>query len=192
VKKLVIFASGSGSNFQAIINSIENNDIPAEIAGLIVNKRNIQAVNRAEKHGIPVAVLSTDDEPMFEEQLLRQLDEWEPDLIVLTGFLKKIPERIVRKYPNKIINIHPALLPKFGGKGFYGLRVHRAVLEAGEKESGCTVHYVNEEYDKGDIIAQEKVPVYPADTPEQLAKRILKKEHKLLPSVIKKIIKQNN
>ncbi len=192
MKKLVIFASGSGSNFQAIINSIENNDIPAEIAGLIVNKRNIQAVNRAEKHGIPVAVLSTDDEPMFEEQLLRQLDEWEPDLIVLTGFLKKIPERIVRKYPNKIINIHPALLPKFGGKGFYGLRVHRAVLEAGEKESGCTVHYVNEEYDKGDIIAQEKVPVYPADTPEQLAKRILKKEHKLLPSVIKKIIKQNN
>jgi len=192
VKKLVIFASGSGSNFQAIINATKNQDIHAVIAGLIVNKKNIGAVERAQKHDIPVALLTPDDTHQFEQQLEKQLHKWNPDLIVLAGFLKKIPERIIRKYPDKIINIHPALLPKYGGKGFYGLRVHKAVIEAEESESGCTVHYVNEEYDKGDIIAQKKVPVQPSDTPEILAKRVLKEEHKLLPSVIKNILNQNN
>jgi phosphoribosylglycinamide formyltransferase 1 len=191
VKKLVIFASGSGSNFQAIIDAIESGYITAEIAGLVSNKEGIGAIERANNHKIPVAVISDSDYDQFTSRLKQQLTDWNPDLIILAGFLKKIPDEIVRMYQNKIINIHPALLPKHGGKGFYGLRVHRAVLDAGDQESGCTVHYVNENYDEGDVIRQEKVPVHQTDTPESLAARILKAEHKLLPSVIKQIINQN-
>jgi phosphoribosylglycinamide formyltransferase 1 len=191
VKKLVIFASGSGSNFQAIIDAIESGYITAEIAGLVSNKEGIGAIERANNHKIPVAVISDSDYDQFTSRLKQQLTDWNPDLIILAGFLKKIPDEIVRMYQNKIINIHPALLPKHGGKGFYGLRVHRAVLDAGDQESGCTVHYVNENYDEGDVIRQAKVPVHQTDTPESLAARILKAEHKLLPSVIKQIINQN-
>ena len=191
MKKLVIFASGSGSNFQAIIDAIESGYITAEIAGLVSNKEGIGAIERARNHNIPVAVISDSDHEQFTSRLKQQLADWKPNLIILAGFLKKIPDEIVRLYRNKIINIHPALLPKHGGKGFYGLRVHRAVLEAGDQESGCTVHYVNENYDEGDVIRQAKVPVHQTDTPETLAARVLKEEHKLLPSVIKQIINQN-
>ena len=191
MKKLVIFASGSGSNFQAIIDAIESGYITAEIAGLVSNKDGIGAIERARNHNIPVAVISDSDHEQFTSRLKQQLADWKPNLIILAGFLKKIPDEIVRLYRNKIINIHPALLPKHGGKGFYGLRVHRAVLEAGDQESGCTVHYVNENYDEGDVIRQAKVPVHQTDTPETLAARVLKEEHKLLPSVIKQIINQN-
>lgn len=190
MKKLVIFASGSGTNMQAVIDGIEEESIHAEIAGLITNKQDIHAVERAKKHHIPVCVITETDAEDYASTLEKQLSEWQPDLLILAGFLKKIPDSIIRKYENKIINIHPALLPKFGGKGFYGLKVHKAVLESGDKETGCTVHYVNEEYDKGPIISQTKVPVHPSDTPEILAKRVLKAEHKLLPSVIKKLINQ--
>lgn len=190
MKKLVIFASGSGTNMQAIIDKIESGEIRAEIAGLIVNKPGIKATERAEKFNIPVSVIMDKDEAAFTSRLKKKLSDWKPDLIVLAGFLRKIPDSIIKKYQNKIINIHPALLPKFGGKGFYGLNVHKAVLESGDKETGCTVHFVNKEYDKGPIISQEKVPVHSSDTPEVLAKRVLKAEHKLLPSVIKKLINQ--
>lgn len=190
MKKLVIFASGSGTNMQAVIDEIEGESIHAEIAGLITNKPNIQAVERAKKHHIPVCVITEEDAENYVSKLEKQLSEWKPNLIVLAGFLKMIPDSIIRKYENKIINIHPALLPKYGGKGFYGLKVHKAVLESGDKETGCTVHYVNEEYDKGPIISQVKVPVHSSDTPEVLAKRVLKAEHQLLPSVIKKLINQ--
>lgn len=190
MKKLVIFASGSGTNMQAIIDEVESGEIQAKIAGLIVNKPEIKAIERAEKINIPVFIITDKDEHSFTEKLNKQLKEWDPDLIILAGFLKKIPDSIIKKYKNKIINIHPALLPKFGGKGYYGLNVHKAVLKSGDKESGCTVHYVNEEYDKGPIIKQAKVPVKSSDTPEILAKRVLKAEHKLLPSVIKKLINQ--
>lgn len=190
MKKLVIFASGSGTNMQAIIDKIEAGEIRAEIVGLIVNKPGIKSIERATKFNIPVSVIAEKDQEDFSKKLTKKLNEWNPDLIILAGFLKKIPDSIIKKYENKIINIHPALLPKYGGKGFYGLNVHKAVIEAGDKESGCTVHYVNKEYDKGPIISQEKVPVHPNDTPEDLAKRVLKAEHKLLPTVIKKIINQ--
>lgn len=190
MKKLVIFASGSGTNMQAIIDEIKAGEIQAEIAGLIVNKPEIKAIERAKKFNIPVTVITDKDGNSFEDKLKTQLKEWEPDLIVLAGFLKKIPNLIIKEYKNKIINIHPALLPKYGGKGYYGLNVHKAVLESGDNESGCTVHYVNEEYDKGPIIDQAKVPVQSSDTPEILAKRVLKAEHDLLPSVIKKLINQ--
>lgn len=175
---------------QAIIDEVKAGEIQAEIAGLIVNKPEIKAIERAEKFNIPVTVITDKDENNFEDKLKKQLKEWEPDLIVLAGFLKKIPNLIIKEYKNKIINIHPALLPKYGGKGYYGLNVHKAVLESGDNESGCTVHYVNEEYDKGPIIDQAKVPVQSSDTPEILAKRVLKAEHDLLPSVIKKLINQ--
>jgi phosphoribosylglycinamide formyltransferase 1 len=188
VKRLVVFASGSGSNFQAIIDAAEKKDIHAAIAGLIADRDGIGAIDRAKKHQIPVKIIPTPDTGIFAEKLKTQLALWSPDLIVLAGFLKKIPDDIVKEYAGKIINIHPALLPEFGGKGFYGLHVHQAVLEAGKTKSGCTVHYVNEEYDRGDIIEQKEVPVYPSDTPGTLAARVLKSEHKLLPSVIKKII----
>lgn len=175
---------------QAIIDEIEQNRLNAKIAGLITNKKGIKAIDRAEKHNIPVCILTNTDQKEYVTELEKQLSEWQPNLIVLAGFLKKIPDSIIKKYKNKIINIHPSLLPKFGGKGFYGSKVHKAVLESGDKETGCTVHYVNEEYDKGPVIRQSKVPVRPTDTPEILAKRVLKAEHELLPSVIKMLINQ--
>ena len=190
MKKLVIFASGSGTNMQAIIDEVKAGEIKAKIAGLIVNKPDIKAIERAKKFNIPVSIITDKDEKSFTEKLGKQLKEWEPDLIVLAGFLKKIPNPIIKEYSDKIINIHPALLPKFGGKGYFGLHVHKAVLKSGDQETGCTVHYVNEEYDKGPIIEQAKVPVKLSDTPEILAKRVLKAEHKLLPSVIKQLINQ--
>lgn len=192
MKKLVVFASGSGSNFQAIIDAVENGTISAEIAGLISNKKEAGAVGRAQKHQIPVRIIPAEDPGFFVKELPRQLDIWSPDLIVLAGFLKKIPDKILKKYPRRIINIHPSLLPKYGGKGFYGQRVHQAVLDAGDDISGCTVHYVNEEYDRGDIIRQERVDVLPGDTPETLAARVLSREHQILPVVIKDLINPEN
>lgn len=190
MKQLVVMASGSGSNFQSIIDSIERGEIQANIAGLIVNRKEAGALDRAVSNNIPTHVLPGDHSETFREELESKLDEWNPDLIILAGFLKKIPDSVVKKYENRIINIHPSLLPKFGGKGFYGEHVHRAVLESGDSETGCTAHYVNEHYDEGDIIAQKKVSVQPDDTPKTLAKRVLKQEHKLLPAVIKQLLNQ--
>ena len=176
---------------QAIIDEIEAGGIHAEIVGLIVNKPDIKSIERAKKINVPVSIITDKGNISYTSKLRKQLSAWSPDLIVLAGFLKKIPTTIIKEYENKIINIHPALLPKFGGKGFYGMNVHKAVLESGDKESGCTVHFVNEEYDKGPIISQAKVPVHSSDTPGILAKRVLEAEHKLLPSVIKKLINQS-
>lgn len=188
MKKLVVFASGSGSNFQAIIDAIRENRIKAKITGLITNRENTGAEERAKSHQIPVTVISDKDPAVFSDKLDQQLSLWSPDLIVLAGFLKKVPDRIVRSYQNRIINIHPSLLPKFGGKGFYGLKVHEAVLESGDSKTGCTVHYVNEFYDEGAIIEQIEVAVHSTDTPETLAARVLKAEHKLLPNIIQKLL----
>jgi phosphoribosylglycinamide formyltransferase 1 len=191
LKNLVVFASGSGSNFQAIIDSIKEGTLDAGIAGLITDRPGIGAIERAKSESIPVYTIKYDTQSSYTEQLIHELDEWKPDLIILAGYLKKIPVAITEKYPNQIINIHPSLLPKYGGKGFYGLNVHKAVLEASEKESGCTVHFVNEFYDQGDIIEQKEVPVSPDDTPESLARKVLKEEHKLLPKVIAEILNSN-
>ncbi len=192
LKNIVVFASGSGSNFQAIIDSIEKGKVEARLSGLIASRSNIGAIDRAVSHNIPYYILPdkiTDTDT--SEILISKLNEWNPDLIVLAGFLKKIPAEVIGRYRNKIINIHPSLLPKFGGKGFYGMNVHKAVINAGEQESGCTVHFVNEHYDKGDIIDQKKIPVSDEDTPESLAQKVLKEEHKLLPNVIAKILNNN-
>lgn len=190
-KNIVVFASGSGSNFQAIIDAVEANNIDADITGLITSKTNIPAIDRALNAGIPFrAILPSQysDSTAFGLAILDVLEEWKPDLIVLAGYMIKVPNNVTHRYRGRIINIHPALLPKYGGKGYYGERVHRAVLEAGEQESGCTVHYVDENYDRGPIIAQKKVPVLPGDTPQTLAERVLNEEHQLLPQVIQQLL----
>lgn len=191
MKNIVVFASGSGTNFQSIIDAVNSGKLDARIAGLATNKSGIQSIERAKKFDIPVLVLNPADflsEEEYSNNLLQQLTEWKTDVIVLAGYLKKIPSVIVRKYSKRILNIHPALLPKYGGKGFYGIKVHEAVIKAGDKESGCTVHLVTDDFDEGPILAQAKVEVHENDTPADLANRVLKQEHKLLPQVLKQYL----
>ncbi len=188
MKQLAFFASGSGTNFQSVIDAIQSGMIEARICGLITNNSNAGAVKRATKHDIPVEVLSPtsfSNREQYEKVLLETLNNWQPHLIVLAGYLLKIPAAVIDAYPKKIINIHPSLLPKFGGKGFYGIKVHEAVLESGESESGCSVHIVDKVYDRGPVLARQEVPVQDDDTPETLARRVLKQEHRLLPEAIK-------
>jgi len=187
LKGLVVFASGSGTNFQSLIDAIEKGELSATIKGLITDKPGIGSIDRAKEHNIPYKVIAPsafNSESEFSGALLEQLKAWNTDLIVLAGYLKKIPLQIIENFEDRILNIHPSLLPKYGGKGFYGLNVHKAVIKNQEPVSGCTVHLVNEEFDKGPILAQSRVPVKPDDTPETLAARILKQEHQLLPATI--------
>ncbi len=191
MKKIVVFASGSGTNFQSIIDAVQRGAISATISGLITDRSDIGAIERADKYNIPFRIISPSDftdEKEFGKELLIQLSEWNSDLIVLAGYLKKIPQVVIRAFEDRILNIHPALLPKFGGKGFYGMNVHRAVIDSEEKESGCSVHIVTDEFDEGPVIARTKVPVKKSDTPEELAQRILKEEHRLYPKAIQKHI----
>lgn len=195
MKHIVVFASGSGTNFQALIDAVESGRIAARIRGLVSNKTDNKALDRARKHGIDTVTLAPSffsGYSEYEEALLQQLKNWKTDLIVLAGYMIKVPASIIEEYRGRIVNIHPSLLPKYGGKGFYGIKVHRAVIENKEKQSGCTVHLVTEEYDKGPILAQEKVPVLEDDNPESLAERVLKKEHKLLPKVVGELIEDLN
>lgn len=188
LKSIVVFASGSGSNFQAILDAAEKGEIPASVSGLIAQREGIGAIERAHRHQIPVSVLNPvhfQDPSLFEQAMTEQLEIWNPDLIVLAGYLVKIPAAVIQRWHGKIINIHPSLLPDFGGKGFYGRRVHEAVLAAGRTQSGCTVHLVTEEFDQGPVLGQRRVPVRPDDTPDSLAARVLEQEHRLLPDVIR-------
>jgi len=193
LKNIVVFASGSGTNFQAVIDAVESGEIKARIRGLVASKPGIGALERARNHGIEHRILAPSDfetGDAYVSALLELLEKWNTDLIVLAGYMLKIPAPVIERYPQRIINIHPALLPKYGGKGFYGTRVHEAVLEGGEEESGCTVHYVTEEYDDGPIIAQKRVPVKEADDPETLAARVLEQEHRLLPKVVARLVEK--
>ena len=177
---VVVFASGGGSNFKAIHQAILDDNLKADIVLLIASKKGIGAVEYAEKNNIPVAYYIADEYGSNENmvcELLRRFEEIKTDLIVLAGFLKLVDSRIVESYRNRIMNIHPALLPSFGGKGYYGLRVHEKVLEYGAKLSGVTVHFIDEEYDHGPVILQRAVQVEEGDTPEILQKRILSHEH---------------
>lgn len=191
MKNIVVFASGSGTNFQSIIDAVERGELSANIAGLITDKPNIGAIERAEKSNIPTRTISPGNYPgehEFAEALTTQLKTWGADLIALAGYLKKIPTPVIHLYKNRILNIHPSLLPKFGGKGFYGMNVHRAVVDSNQKESGCSVHIVTEEFDEGPVIAQTKVPIHEHESAEELAHRILKEEHRLYPAAIQKHI----
>lgn len=192
---IVVFASGSGTNFQAIIDAVENGQIDGRIVGLVTNKEDIQAIDRAQKHNIDHKHISPSDfssHPDYVTALLNQLADWNTQLIALAGYMIKIPSKVIDRYKNRIVNIHPSLLPKYGGKGFYGMNVHRAVINNGESKSGCTVHLVTEEYDQGPILGQRKVPVKKTDDPETLAQRILEEEHKLFPKVIAELSDQLN
>ncbi len=181
-----IWASGSGTNAENIILKFKNHPF-IRVKMIVTNNPSAGVIQRAEKlkktvHIIPKSVL-------FEKvhRVIELLKEEEIDLIVLAGFLLKVPKEIIQEYPNKIINIHPALLPKYGGKGFYGNRVHAAVLQNKEKETGITIHYVNEEYDEGQIIIQSKCPVLETDTEETLAQRVHQLEYEFYPKVIEQI-----
>ncbi len=185
MKKIAILASGSGTNAEAIIQHFKGSD-KVKIATIASNKKDAYVLERAQKYDIPYFSFTKKE---MEEGLLEQsLLGIEVDLIVLAGFLLKVPDELIKKFPNRIINIHPALLPKFGGKGMYGSRVHEAVKEKGEKETGITIHYVNEKYDDGRIIFQESVPVNEGDSPDEIAQKVHELEHKYFPKVIESLL----
>ncbi|PSR56533.1 phosphoribosylglycinamide formyltransferase [Adhaeribacter arboris] len=184
-KHIVLFASGSGSNAQQIMAYFQEHP-QIKVVALFSNKPDAYALKRAEAFQVPA--FSFTREEYKNGILLQQVESFNPDLLVLAGFLWLVPLDFLQAFPNKIINIHPALLPKFGGKGMHGLHVHQAVLEAGEKESGITIHYVNEHYDQGTSIYQHTCPVNPTDTPEQLAARVLELEHAHLPRIIEEVL----
>ena len=187
--KVTVLVSGGGTNLQSIIDHIENGYLDkARIVQVISSSPGAYALERAAKAGIPgicIAKKQFPDEKERSRVLLQKLKEAETDLIVLAGYMSILDPELIEAYRNRIINIHPALIPKYCGKGFYGKRVHRAVLEGGEAESGATVHFVDEGVDTGKIILQEKVPVEPGDTEDTLAARVLTVEHRILPQAIK-------
>jgi len=185
MKKIAIFASGSGSNAENIINHLLGVEV-AKVVIILSENKSAFVFERARKLNVPSHLFTIDE--LNDGGVLMVLKEYEVDFIVLAGFLKLFPMSIIHKYHQKIINIHPALLPKFGGKGMYGSHVHNAVIESGEKESGITIHFVNQNYDDGDIIFQAKCKVLESDTPETLAQRIHNLEYKYYPEVIAKLI----
>ncbi|MDL2222491.1 phosphoribosylglycinamide formyltransferase [Bacteroidales bacterium OttesenSCG-928-M11] len=187
--RIAILASGSGSNAENIIKYFRENNSETEFPIILSNKKDAYVHERAAKLGIPSYTIN---KVGFESgDALEILKEHQIDFIVLAGFLLKVPENILKSYPNRIINIHPALLPKYGGKGMYGLHVHEAVVAAKEKESGITVHYVNEHYDEGEVIFQAKCDVLPSDSPEDVANKVHDLEYKHFPKVISDILNTN-
>ena len=182
--KIAVLVSGGGSNLQSIIDKAA--EIKCRIE-MVVADRPCYGLERAEDQGIKTVMVDRRVHKKDLSQRISEILEGKVDLIVLAGFLSILDENITNRWKGKIINIHPSLLPKFGGPGMYGINIHRAVLEAGETESGCTVHYVDAGVDTGDIIFQERVEVKPGDTPEDLQKRVLTLEHRLLPQAIKDI-----
>lgn len=181
--------SGGGTNLQAILDAIDSKKIRnAAVAAVISNNRNAYALERARNHGIEAVCVSPKDyetRAQFNEALLAKVDEYRLDLIVLAGFLVAIPAAMIQKYPNRIINIHPSLIPSFCGVGYYGLRVHEAALKRGVKITGATVHFVDEGTDTGPILLQKAVEVKPGDTPEILQRRVMEEaEWVLLPKAI--------
>lgn len=185
MKKIAILASGEGTNAECIIRYFGERKT-AEVAVVVTNKSQAGVMERAGRLGVSVVYLTTTE---FEEgELTRVLARYRIDFVVLAGFLKKVPDAVLYAYPDRIINIHPALLPKFGGKGMYGRRVHEAVIAAGETESGITIHYINEHYDEGGILYQATCPVLPEDTPDSLAQRVHGLEYTCYPRVIEDLV----
>ena len=186
IKRLAVFASGNGSNAEKIFEYFKGRD-NVEVTLLLTNNPNARVIDRAKQYNVPVEVFNRkrfyDTDEITEMLLSHQID-----LVVLAGFMWLVPPSLIKAFPNKILNIHPALLPKFGGKGMYGDFVHKAVVEAKEKESGITIHFVNENYDEGQVIFQEKCAVESDDTPETLAGKIHLLEHRFYPQVIENIL----
>jgi len=186
MKKIAIFASGNGSNTQNIADYFDGNPL-IKIQLILANNPNAFVLERAKKLKIPSTVFNRKD--FYESDVVTQkLEEYDIDFVVLAGFLWLIPEKLIQKFPNKILNIHPALLPKYGGKGMYGAKVHQAVYEAGEAESGITIHYVNTEYDEGMIIFQAKTRIYKTDNPDSIANKVHALEYENFPQVIERCV----
>jgi phosphoribosylglycinamide formyltransferase-1 len=185
--RLAVFASGSGSNAENIARYFDGRE-DVKVVLFLSNKKNAYVLERGKK--LRIASHAFEKTDMEEGRILKLLQENQVNFIVLAGYLQKIPPEIIQAYPDKIVNIHPALLPKFGGKGMYGERVHEAVIQAGEKESGITIHYVNEHYDRGNIIFQASCPVLASDTPSELARRVHELEYLHYPRIIDKLLKK--
>ncbi|AZJ34697.1 phosphoribosylglycinamide formyltransferase [Tenacibaculum singaporense] len=188
MKRIVIFASGSGSNAENIIKYF-NSTKTAIVTHVLSNNQHAKVFDRCERLNVDASLF--DKESFSKEDTVLNFLQTEADLIVLAGFLWRIPSKIVDAFPNKIINIHPALLPKYGGKGMYGMNVHNAVKENNESETGITIHYVNENYDEGAIIFQAKTSISVDDTPETIAQKVHELEYKHFPKVIEEVILQN-
>ncbi|MCH9661837.1 MAG: phosphoribosylglycinamide formyltransferase [Bacteroidetes bacterium] len=191
-KRIVIFASGSGTNTQNIITYFQQGEV-AEVVRVLSNKKDAKVLERAKALKTKASFF-TKEELTSEKGVLSLLKRDAPDLIVLAGFLWKFPELILREFPNQVVNIHPALLPKYGGKGMYGHHVHNAVVNNGESETGITIHYVNEHYDEGAIICQKTTPVTAEDSPEDVAKKVHQLEYTHFPKVIASLLlsEENN
>ncbi|UYW00880.1 phosphoribosylglycinamide formyltransferase [Flavobacterium agricola] len=187
MKNIIIFASGNGSNAEQIISHL-NQTKTAKVDAILTNKANAGVLERAKRHQIPSHIFSKTD--LESGKVLEIVNQYKPDLIVLAGFLLKFPEHIINVYPNQVINIHPALLPNYGGKGMYGMHVHDAVLANKESYTGITIHYVNENYDEGAIIKQEKVFVGDCTTADEIATRIHQLEYEHFPTTINKLLSE--
>ncbi|MEL6771097.1 MAG: phosphoribosylglycinamide formyltransferase [Bacteroidota bacterium] len=199
--RLAFFVSGGGSNMQAILDAIAVGSLQATPAVVIADRSGIGALDRADRHGLPSAVVRPRDfratpdgvapNGTFGEALMEVLRGYRVDTIALAGYLKHIPSVVVRAFQHRMLNVHPSLLPAFGGPGMYGQRVHQAVLDHGAKWTGATVHFVDEHYDTGPIILQEPVPVEPGDTAQSLAARVLQAEHRLFPEALRMLASGN-
>ena len=189
-KKIVIFASGSGTNAENIIKHFQKSE-NIEVVAVLSNRRSAGVLKKA--HDLGVKSLLFDKEALYHtNDILNILKDMKPDLIVLAGFLWLFPSKIIREFPDKIINIHPALLPKYGGKGMYGAKVHESIIANKEKESGISIHYVNEKYDEGNIIFQATISIENHDTPESLAGKIHELEYRHFPEVIQQLLEAKN
>lgn len=188
---LVICASGEGTNFEAVVTACRDGRIAADVSGLIVNRAQIGVVKRAEKLNVPVALLAPKAYPTraaWDHAMVVQLQKWRANYVILAGYLALIGPEVLKTYAQRVVNSHPALLPKFGGPGMYGDFVHEAVVKAGETESGITIHLIDEVFDRGTILAQERVKVYPGESAEALARRVKDLEVLLYPKVINDMV----
>ena len=184
---MAVFASGSGSNFINLFNKTTNNNLNGKIVLLVSNNPNSGAVKFAKNNDISVKIINKfryKNKTIINKEYKSSLKENKIDLILLAGFMKKIPVDLIKIYRNKILNIHPSLLPKYGGKGFFGMNVHNAVFNSNEKFSGATVHYVNKDYDRGPILIQKKVEIQSCKGPNEIAKKVLKIEHEIFPKAV--------
>jgi len=182
---IAIFASGGGSNAEAIISHFSDSE-KGKIALVVTNNSKAGVISRAENHKIPYYIHSKED--LSNGNLLARLKEYNIQFVVLAGYLKKVSDSIIDAFPNKIVNIHPALLPNYGGHGMYGMNVHRAIFEAGEKESGITIHYINENYDEGNIIVRYYCSIVDCKSPEEIQKKVLTLEHKYFARCIESLL----
>ncbi|GAB5465636.1 MAG: phosphoribosylglycinamide formyltransferase [Candidatus Kapaibacteriales bacterium] len=190
--KIGFFASGGGSNVEAILKNINMGEVPAEAKFIISNNSQAGVAEKAEKYGVPFHHISSKTHPEPEAlafEMIDLIEAYDVELIVLAGYIKKLPDEVIEHMKGKVINIHPSLLPKFGGQGMYGMNVHRAVVEAGETMTGCTVHQVSDEYDEGRILGRCRTMIEPGDSAETVAQKVLRCEHELYSIVIGQIAK---